>query len=188
MIEAAITYALSEDEESCGIILSSDVDIENQCSAEALQAEDANNNIVFKEKGTDPVTTKEIASPETKDSIKSETNENNKTVTFSHLEIMRNELAHMMQIANKDKKIYQLKQDTEEVKIQHAEIVASKDAEIARIESALKEVETALSLAHNKLASEEAEHTNTIEILMQTQYEYHELSNKSWFQPLIRYF
>ena len=98
---------------------------------------------------------------------------------------MRNELAHMMQLANKDKEIYKLKQDVEEVKTQHAEIVASKDAEIARIGIALREVESALALAQDKLASEELQHSKTVELLMKTQYDYHELCNKSWFDSLV---
>jgi hypothetical protein len=90
----------------------------------------------------------------------------------------------MMQIANKDKEIHELKQDAEQMNVQHAEIVASKDAEISRLEKALAEVESCLSLAQNKLASEEEEHSKTIAVLMETQYEFHELNNKSWFQPL----
>lgn len=177
MIEAAITYSLSEDEESCDIILSSDVDIENQFSIE-----DFNDTIPFDE-ASDRVTnfeTMDLVESKTSDSSKT-VKDNDKTMVFTHLEIMRNELAHMMQVANKDKEIYEMKQGAEEIKIQHAEIVASKDTEIARIQNTLGEVDLALHLAQAKLASEEREHSKTIELLMETQYDYHELSNRSWF-------
>jgi hypothetical protein len=180
VIEAAITFSLSDDEES-----HSDVDIENQFSREHF-----NDIIPFDEEASDP-----IAYFETTDSVESKTNdssnrvkENDKTMAFTHLEIMRNELAHMMQLANKDKEIYELKQCAEEMKVQYAEIVASKDTDIARIQSALGEVELALYLAQSKLASEESEHSNTIARLMQTQHDYYELSNQSWLPTIFRNF
>jgi len=190
VIEAAITYTLSEDEDSFNNIILDD--IENQFSGEELPVEDANDTIAFQETpATEPVAADienavaQTADVEAKESKKSS---NEETITFTQLEVMRNELAHMMQIANKDKEIYQLKQDAEEVKTQLADIVASKDADIARIGAALKEVESALTLAQDKLASEELQHSKTIELLMQTQYNYHELSSKSWFDSLVSTF
>ena len=180
VIEAAITYTLSEDEASCNIVLD---DIENQFSAEELQVENANDVIAFD--ATNPVVaTSETADVEAPAPTKPKKSDNEETMTFTHLEIMRNELAHMMQIANKDKEIYQLTQQAEEIQKQHAQIVAEKDAEIARIASALQEVESVLAQTQDKLALEELEHSKTIEVLMETQYEYHEISNKSWFESL----
>mmetsp|Transcript_19631 Transcript_19631/g.48856 ORF Transcript_19631/g.48856 Transcript_19631/m.48856 type:complete len:228 (-) Transcript_19631:181-864(-) len=178
VIEAAITYTLSEDDDSCSNIILDD--IENQFTAEELPVEDANDTIAF---DTKAAVVADIEAPAAVETPK-ESSEDEETFTFSHLEIMRNELAHMMQIANKDKEIYQLKQDAEEIKTQHEEIVASKDAEIARIGAALQQVESALTLAQDKLVSEEMEHSKTIEVLMQTQYNLHELNNKSWFDQL----
>jgi len=194
VIEAAITYSLSEDEMSCDITLFSNTDIENQFSTEELKRENVTDNIAFT-KATGPIATKEIDDIEIVDSVDSQTNdsfkivkENDKTMTFTHLEIMRNELGHMRQIADKEKEIYQVKQEAEKMKIQHAEIVALKDVEIARIKNVVTEVESALSLVENQWAIEESEHSKTIELLMKTQYEYHELNAKSWFQPLCCYF
>jgi len=189
VIEAAITYSLSEDEESC------DIDIENQFSVGDFKKEHINDDITFEEGTVGAVATKEIAHVATVNSLASKTNhsctvvkENDKIMTFTHLEIMRNELAHMMQIGKKENEIFQLKRDAEEIKIQHAEIVASKDATIAMIESAFTEVKSDLSLAENKLVFEEKEHSKTINLLMQTQCDYHELNAKSWYQPMFSYF
>ena len=189
VIEAAITYTLSEDEDSCGITAAdcTDIDIENQF----LHVEDGSDNIVFQEKAQQPVASQDIlADIEAGEAVEEPevSNTDEETFTFTSLEIMRNELAHMMQLANKDKEIYQLQQDAEEVKAQHAEIVASKDAEIAKIGKALKEVESALALAENKLAHESLQHSKTIGILMETQVQLHELTNKSWFEPLASFF
>jgi len=65
--------------------------------------------------------------------------------------------------------------------------LASKDDEIAKIKKVLQEVEFALSQAENKLASANEEHSKTIEVLMETQVEYHELElkTKSWMSPLL---
>jgi len=180
VIEAAITYSLSEDEES-----HSDVDIENQFSIEGF-----NETIPFDEEASDHVVyfeTMDSAESKTSDSSKA-VKENDKTMAFTHLEIMRNELAHMMQLANKDKEIYELKQCAEEMIVQHAEIVASKDTDIARIQSALGEVELALHFAQIKFASEESEHSKTIALLMQTQHNYYELTNQSWLPTIFRNF
>jgi len=188
MIEAAITYSLSEDEESCDIILSPNTDIENQFSDEELKAQ----LLSDKDEATlGTMKTKETAGivtidPGTKSAIESSTtkNQNDKSMTFTHLEIMRNELARIMEIAQKDKEICELKERAEEIQEEYARILASKDAEISRIESSLNAVESNLLLVQQKLASEEMEHSKTIEVLMETQYNYHELSGKSWFEPL----
>ena len=184
VIEAAITYSLSEDEESCNnIIVSSDIDIENQLDHEELQLDDTNNTYLFDKDATGIIGIEKVDSVETKTSDSSKTEkEDDKTMVFTHLEIMRNELAHMMQLANKDKEIYQLKQDFEEMKTQQTELLASKEEEITRLGNALVEVESALLQAQAKLSSEEKEHSKTIEVLMATQYEFHEFKNKSWFQ------
>jgi len=184
VIEAAITYSLSEDEESCNnIIVSSDIDIENQLDHEELQLDDTNNTYLFDNDATGIIGIEKVDSVETKTSDSSKTEkEDDKTMVFTHLEIMRNELAHMMQLANKDKEIYQLKQDFEEMKTQQTELLASKEEEITRLGNALVEVESALLQAQAKLSSEEKEHSKTIEVLMATQYEFHEFKNKSWFQ------
>ena len=189
VIEAAITYSLSEDEESCNLILSPNTDIENRFSEKELKAEESGIN--KDEVAIGPMETNENARiPEiepTKNTSEScpTVNENDQTITFTHLELMRNELARMMQIANKDKEICELKERTEEMVVEHAKILASKDAEISSIDNALKEVEGNLLLVQERLASEEMEHSKTIKVLMQTQYDYHELNGKSWFQPLL---
>ena len=63
--------------------------------------------------------------------------------------------------------------------------LALKEDEIAKIKKVLHEVEFALSQAENKLASANDEHSKTIEVLMETQVEYHELKTKSWMSPLL---
>lgn len=189
VIEAAITYTLSEDEDSCGIKTAdcTDLDIENQI----FPFDEASDKIVFQEKSQEPVKDLlgDIETGEAAVEEEPEASENDEeTFTFTSLELMRNELAHMMQLANKDKEIYQLQQDAEEVKAQHEAIVASKDAEIATISKALQEVEAALALAENKLGNEVMQHSKTIGILMETQVQLHELTNQSWFQPLASLF
>jgi len=188
VIEAAITYSLSEDEESCGIILSPTADIENQCHVEESKEEDSKDDeAVQKANGS---VLKEITDIEVLDPVQSNTNdssimvkENDKVLTFTHLEVMRNELAHMMQIAIKDKEIHELKQDADDLKVRNQELVASKDVEIMTMKEALVEAESSLSVVKDKLSTEERENAKIIDVLMETQYEFHELKNKSCFAP-----
>lgn len=113
--------------------------------------------------------------------------ESEETLTFTHLEIMRNELAHMMEIANKDKDIHRLKHDADEMKLQHDEIIESKDVVITKIRTCLTETELALFHAQNKLSNEKQAHTKTVKLLMKTQHDYHELKNSSnsWSFPAL---
>lgn len=186
LIEAAITYTLSEDDESCDIVMSADTDIENRISTKELGGESTTfENVVFHETSNN-VATNSVQSSDL--DCSKNVNEHDKTVTFTHLEIMRNELTHMMQIANKDKEIWELQEATEELRAIHSKELALKDGEIAEMRKVLAELESALSLAGTKLESAEDEHTKTIEVLMKTQYDYHELKNASWFQPMWDYF
>ncbi|MGK3742346.1 MAG: hypothetical protein ACI90V_009202 [Bacillariaceae sp.] len=188
-IEAAITYSLSEDDESCDIILSPHSDIESQ--VHELKGESIIESVTFQEpvikyQPSETATATTKVKSDTRDSSKG-TKEDSKTMTFTHLEIMRNQLNHMMQLANKDKEIHQLNQAGEDMKTKYSESLASKDNEIAKIKKVLQEVEFALSQAENKLASANEEHSKTIEVLMETQVEYHELElkTKSWMSPLL---
>ena len=184
-IEAAITYSLSEDDESCDIILSPHSDIESQ--VHELKGESIIESVTFQEpviKYQPSETAATGVKSDTKGSSK-EKKEDSKTMTFTHLEIMRNQLNHMMQLANKDKEIHQLNQAGEDRKTKYSKSLASKDDEIAKIKKVLQEVEFALSQAENKLASANEEHSKTIEVLMETQVEYHELKTKSWMSPLL---
>ena len=108
--------------------------------------------------------------------------EDGKTTTFTHLEIMRNELAHMMQIAKKDKDMHRLEYDAHQTKMEHDAVLDSKDAVITKIRKCLNETELALAQAKSKLSNEKKEHSKTIKLLMKTQYDYHELKNSqnSW--------
>ena len=184
-IEAAITYSLSEDDESCDIILSPHSDIESQ--VHELKGESIIESVTFQEPVINYQPSETAATEvksDTRDSSK-EKKEDSKTMTFTHLEIMRNQLNHMMQLANKDKEIHQLNQAGEDRKTKYSKSLASKDDEIAKIKKVLQEVEFALSQAENKLASANEEHSKTIEVLMETQVEYHELKTKSWMSPLL---
>jgi hypothetical protein len=184
-IEAAITYSLSEDDESCDIILSPHSDIESQ--VHELKGESIIESVTFQEpviKYQPSETAATEVKSDTRDGSKGK-KEDSRTMTFTHLEIMRNQLNHMMQLANKDKEIHQLNQAGEDMKTKYSESLASKDVEIAKIKKVLQEVELALSQAENKLASANQEHSKTIEVLMETQVEYHELKTKSWMSPLL---
>jgi len=202
-IKAAITYSLSEDAESCDSILFPDSDIESQFHE--LKGESVIDDVFFQEPVNDKrnEVSKRVQPParyqsletigatisfDLKDSPKG-TKDDGKTMTFTftHLEIMRNQLNHMMQVANKDKEIHQLKQADEDSKIKNAKLLASKDNEISEIKKVLEEVESALSQTENKLASADEEHSKTIGVLMETQYEYHELKSRSWMSPLLNY-
>jgi hypothetical protein len=184
-IEAVITYSLSEDDESCDIILSPHSDIESQ--VHELKGESIIESVTFQE----PVIKyqpSETAAIEVKSDTRYSSKgkkEDSKTMTFTHLEIMRNQLNHMMQLANKDKEIHQLNQAGEDMKTKYSKSLASKNDEIAKIKKVLQEVEFALSQAENKFASANEEHSKTIEVLMETQVEYHELKTKSWMSPLL---
>ena len=184
-IEAAITYSLSEDDESCDIILSPHSDIESQ--VHELKGESIIESVTFQEPVINYQPSETAATEvksDTRDSSKEKKNDS-KTMTFTHLEVMRNQLNHMMQLANKDKEIHQLNQAGEDRKTKYSKSLASKDDEIAKIKKVLQEVEFALSQAENKLASANEEHSKTIEVLMETQVEYHELKTKSWMSPLL---
>lgn len=202
-IKAAITFSLSEDAESYDTSIFPDGDIESQI--DELKGESLIDDVFFQEPVNNDkrneVTTKFQAPTrcqpskttaatvysDSKDIVKGTTN-NDKTITFTHLEIMRNHLNQMMQVANKDKEIHQLKQADEDKKVTYSKLLASKDNEIAKIKKVLEEVESALSQAENKLASADEEHSKTIEVLMETQYEYHELKSRSWISPFFNCF
>lgn len=116
------------------------------------------------------------------------TEERNNTMTFTHLEIMRSELSHMMQLATKDKEIKQLTFANEEMMLDHAEELALKDLKIKEIQNALAVVEGALSQKEEELVHANAEQTRIIEILMKTQYDLYEQKHQSWIAPVLDYF
>jgi hypothetical protein len=166
-IVPTITFSLSEDEES-DVVQSPVSDIENQFQEEPEAAE---------EKSTKDVSVG--------------TDEDNESMTFTHLEIMRNQLSHMMELAQKDKEINALMASNEEMKFVHAEEMAKKEAEILKLREALSAVEAALSKAEGELTSVHNEQSKTIEVLMKTQYELHELKlshQSSWNIPFMSYF
>ena len=72
VIEVARTYSLSEDEESCDIILSATADIENQSSTEYLG--DIYDDFSF-EKTQGPIVTRGIADVRVVDSLEPETDD-----------------------------------------------------------------------------------------------------------------
>lgn len=180
VIEAAMTYSLSEDEESCHTLTSPKIESEYKLSSDELEGEKIIENVSsFPQKGTDTSARNETVEN------KQEAGESEKTMTFSHIEIMRNELAHLMQIAEKDKEISGLKQAAADMKVEHIEVLKSKDIKITSIYNVVAELELALSAKGEKLALVEKAHSQAIEALMKTQYDYHELKTNSWFTPLL---
>ncbi|KAG7348321.1 hypothetical protein IV203_017026 [Nitzschia inconspicua] len=177
-IAPTITFTLSEDEVGGDIIHSPVSDIENQVQE------------LFDEGDEDPMQTIEIsAKANTKDIAVS--TENDKTMTFTHLEIMRNELAHMMQLAEKDEEILTLRETNENLQASHNEIIKAKNDEIAKIREMLASIEAALFDARGELESMNKEHSKVIEVLMKTQYELYELKHRSpssWMSPLWSFF
>ena len=113
------------------------------------------------------------------------------TMTFTHLEIMRNELAHIMQLAEKDKEIHALQTTNETMQATHESTLSLKDAELAKIQQALTAVESVLAQTQEELVSVNQEHSKTIEVLMKTQYELYELKHSnqgSWMAPVLDFF
>jgi hypothetical protein len=167
-IVPTVTFSLSEDEGS-DVILSPVSDIENQ-----FQQEEAD---VPKESKT------------TMD-VSVGTEQDNETMTFTHLEIMRNQLNHMMELAERDKEISALQKCNEEMTSIHAEEMARKDFEILNLKEALLAVETALSKAEGELLSLHKEQSSIIQVLMKTQCELHELKSgqSSWYIPFMSFF
>jgi hypothetical protein len=170
-----ITFSLSEDEEGSDVIHSPLSDIENQVqdSIEGNQNifTDSNCMVQFEKE------TKEIAVD----------TEDNKTVTFTHLELMRNELTHMMQLAERDKEITSLRKTNEDLQLLHVDEMEAKNQEIVKLREMLTSVEAALLEAEIKFESVNKEHTKVIEILMKTQYELYELKHNctsSWITPV----
>ena len=178
MIVPAITFTMSEDESS-DIIRSPVSDIENQVPhfEESTSSEMA--------VGPDtPMST------DTKDASVG-TGESD-TMTFTHLEIMRNELEHMRQLAEKDKEIHALQAATESMQATHGQALSTKDAEITLIQQALTAVESALAETKQELAHVNQEQSKAIKILMETQYELYELKHSSnqgsWMSPVLDFF
>jgi hypothetical protein len=173
----SMTFSLSEDEGD-DIIHTALSDIENQVV-------ESSESSMFEVTPAKLVTT---SGPETRDM--SVGTEDNETMTFSHLQIMRNELSHMMQLAEKDREIEALYQSNQFLTSSHEEEMASKNAEIVKIMEALAVVEAALARADVELVSVNKEYSRTIEILMQTQYELYQLkhSSPSWMAPVLSFF
>ena len=114
------------------------------------------------------------------------------TMTFTHLEVMRNELEHMRQLGEKDQEILALQASNESMQAAHGQALFMKDAEIALIQQALSGTESALEETKQELAHVNQEHSKTIAVLMQTQYELYELkhsnSQGSWMSPVLEFF
>ncbi|KAG7369017.1 hypothetical protein IV203_031760 [Nitzschia inconspicua] len=178
-IAPTITFTLSGDEVGDDIIHSPVSDIENQVQE------------LFDEQGNeDPMQTIEISAKANTKDIAVGT-ENDKTMTFTHLEIMRNELAHMMQLAEKDEEILTLRETNENLQASHNEIIQAKNDEIAKIREMLASIEAALSDARGELESVNKEHSKVIEVLMKTQCEFYELKHRSpssWMSPVWSFF
>jgi hypothetical protein len=184
-INPTITFSLSEDEEGSDIIHSPVSDIENQVH-DTIGESNNNNNIIF----TDSKRMLPPVETETKE-IAIGTEDHEKTVTFTHLEIMRNELAHLMQLAEKDKEICNLRKNKQDLELSHDQAMEEKNQEIVKIRELLASVEAALSKVEEKYESVNKEHTKIIEVLMKTQYELYELKHSSpstWMTPVWNFF
>mmetsp|Transcript_18825 Transcript_18825/g.52598 ORF Transcript_18825/g.52598 Transcript_18825/m.52598 type:complete len:245 (-) Transcript_18825:237-971(-) len=192
VIETAITYSLSEDEESCNNLALPNIDVEHPKSTEELKGEKIVESVSSQPTGTNESARNqnEVIKPVVHDKSSSKDisetmSKSEKTITFTHLEIMRNELTHLMQIAEKDREISALKKAAEVMTLRHAQGMESKDNEILRINNVVTELELALSATEEKLDSMEQVHSKTIEALMKAQYDYHQLKTNSWFAPLL---
>jgi ABC-type uncharacterized transport system permease subunit len=180
VIVPTITFSLSEDEVTSDIIHSPASDIENQVHVQELVSGSA----------VDMTQTIEIAAnTETKEIAVG--TDDSKTMTFTHLELMRNELAHMMQLAEKDEEILSIRQANEQQQHLYNDMLKTKDEEIAKIRSMLESVEAALAQVQGQLESVNKEHSKAIEVLMKTQYELYELKHRSpssWMTPVWSFF
>lgn len=179
IIVSTLTYTLSEDDEGNDIVRSPTSDIENQVQErnEQSTAEDTEMQAI------------ETSTGNGREKIAARADDSD-TMTFTHLEIMRNELAHMMQMAEKDKEIHLLRQANAAMASSHEQEMAMKEVDIAKIREALETVEAALSRAEEKLVTVNEEHSKCIEVLMKTQYDLFELkhSPSSWMTPVLSFF
>jgi hypothetical protein len=186
IIVPGITFSLSEDEGS-DIIHSPVSDIENQVQHfEELEQQALVEKSVKTEVSVAPDTPMSEATKES--SVRTDDSD---TMTFTHLEIMRNELAHMMQLAEKDKEIHALRMSNDNMQAAHDEAMLMKDAQVAKIQKALTTVEAALAQTKEELVSVNKEHSKAIEVLMKTQYELYELKHSnqgSWLAPMLSFF
>mmetsp|Transcript_57422 Transcript_57422/g.140147 ORF Transcript_57422/g.140147 Transcript_57422/m.140147 type:complete len:271 (-) Transcript_57422:208-1020(-) len=179
-IQPAITFTLSEDEANNNNNSSSSnktknvdgfADVENQLHiATNKTAEDDEAAVAMETDNNDK-------SPQ---SIR--------TMTFTHLELMRHELAHQMQLAARDREIHALQQQKEEMEQEHGKVLSTKDDEISKLKHALSEVETVLSKHQQELEVANSEQSKIIGVLMNTQVQLHEEQNKSWISPWLSFF
>lgn len=200
-IKPAITFSLSEDDEASDSLPSPVSDIENQLEeligenvGNTIQVpvlvEQSSSEVVYLPSDVETASSSIVTSTsgtQTED-VSVGSDEGSKTMTFTHLEIMRNELNHMMALATKSKEINRLALTNEKLVADHANELALKDSQIAKIQDALALVEKALAQSQDELAHANAEQSRIIEILMKTQYELYELKHQSWFTPVLGYF
>ena len=181
-IQPAITFTLSEDEANSSSSSSSIndgktksvdgfADVENQLHiATNITAEDDEAAVAM----------------ETDNSYKGP--HSSRTMTFTHLELMRHELAHQMQLAARDREIQSLQLQNEAMKQEHGKVLSTKDEEISKLKHALSEVESVLSKNKEELEVANSEQSKIIGVLMNTQVQLHEEQNKSWISPWISFF
>jgi hypothetical protein len=170
-IQPSITFTLSEDEATDDTDIA---DVENQ-----LHIETTTNTEVEDQQ---PV------KMETDTGSIDDLSPRSRTMTFTHLELMRHELAHQMQLAARDREIHALKQQNETLKVEHDVVLSTKDDEISRLKHALTEVEAVLSKSQTDLEVANNEQTKILSVLMDTQYKLHEEKNKSWISPWLSFF
>lgn len=169
-IQPAITLTFSEEDE-----VDDFVDVESQLHVATGHTEDVA-SIGTAPKETEVGTSNDDLSPRSR------------TMTFTHLEIMRHELCHQMQLAEKERNIHFLKQQNEELKVAHELILTTKEQEISKLKRALAEVETVLSKSQEDLEVANEEQSKIIGVLMETQVQLHEEIHKSWISPWLSYF
>jgi hypothetical protein len=189
-IHPAITFSLSDEDEGSDCLPSPLSDIENQLD-EHFEEHTTSDVVCPPADGVENSTFSSFVrstSGTTTEQVSVGLDDDSKTMTFTHLEIMRNELNHMMDVATKHKEIVQLTLSNEKLMVDHANELALKDKEIQKLQNALDMVEGALAQTRDDLVRANDEQTRIIEMLMKTQYELHELKHQSWFTPLVGYF
>ena len=201
-IQPAITFSLSEDGEESDSLPSPMSDIENQLEeligepmVDTMQEESpledqSSNPVMYLHSDVGTISSRVVRSTSGTQTEEASvgSDEGSKTMTFTHLEIMRNELNRMIELATKNKEIKQLVFANEKLIADHANELELKDGEIKKIKDALAVVEAALAQTQDELAHANAEQTRIIEVLMRTQCDLYDLKHQSWFTPVLGYF
>ena len=182
-IQPAITFTLSEDEASNNINSSSSINNDKTKNIDGFA--DVENQLRIATNATAEDDEAAVAM-ETDNNDKSP--HSSRTMTFTHLELMRHELAHQMQLAARDREIQALQLQNEAMKQEHGKVLSTKDEEISKLKHALSEVESVLSKHKEELEVANSEQSKIIGVLMNTQVQLHEEQNKSWISPWISFF